>query len=120
MRPWSPWRIIGDLAPIGPPIVAVMSAEDLTVPHARTLAAVSGAGRQTLLLVSEGELEDAVQQWLGQGIEVAHLSRDDEVLSHASTHRAPQDETTPRPELPPSGGDYCPITWAGVSVAASR
>lgn len=96
MRPWSPWRIIGDLAPIGPPIVAVMSAEDLTVPHARTLPAASGAGRQTLLLVSEGELEDAVQQWLGQGIEVAHLSRDDEVLSHASTPR-PQDETDSSP-----------------------
>lgn len=104
------------LDPTGPPIVAVMDAGDLTLPQARTLAALAGAGRPTLIVLSDGELNDAVRPWLGQQIEVVHLSHD-EGLDPVVTAESPKEELTPRPDLPPTDGDYCLVTWAGVTVS---
>lgn len=64
-----------DLAPTRPPLVVVASAADVTVHHSRTLAAVAGAGRNVMLVMFEGEINDDAMKWLGDRVEVVDLSR---------------------------------------------
>lgn len=115
-----------DLAPTGPPLVVVASAEDVTVHYSRTLAAVAGAGRSVMLVVSEGEIDDDAMKWLGDRVEVVDPSsdvQDEESMPPISEPAAPPNSESlrrseaPRP-APPVGGNYCSVTWAGVSVSA--
>ncbi len=103
------------LAPTGPPLVVVASAADVTVHHSRTLAAVASAGRNVMLAVFEGEIDDDAAKWLGDRVEVVDLSRDehDEHAAPSTTEELGSSDV-PRPAAP-LGGDYCALTWGAVS-----
>lgn len=62
-----------DLVPSGPPDVALMAADEVTTRRARLMAAIAGAGRSILLVITEGEIDQGARQWLGQQVEVVLL-----------------------------------------------
>lgn len=71
-----PWLFPADrryLVPSGPPDVALMAADEVTTRRARLMAAIAGAGRSILLVITEGEIDQGARQWLGQQVEVVLL-----------------------------------------------
>ncbi len=110
---------LDDLAPFGPPLVVVMPSEDLNVHRARSLAAVAGAGRSILLIVSDGEIENTARQWLGQQVEIVNLhGGSDDAEATVSTETPSETPPIVPPELPPLGGDYCKLAWGNTKASA--
>ncbi len=107
-----------ELAPSGPPVVAVMAAAEVTTTCARLMAAIAGAGRSILLVTPDGEIDQGARQWLGQQVEVVPLKDGEESRETQLVATSAMKETVPRPPLPPSGGDYCEIGWSDASAPA--
>ncbi len=100
----SPSHVDG-LQPVGPPVILIASANQITAATARAVASLTGAGRE-VSVVTDGPLQPEVASWLGDDVVV---------YPHRSVHDIT--EESPIDDLDQEREDPKPVT-VGDDAAA--
>lgn len=98
---------VDELQPVGPPVILIASADQITAETARAVASLTGAGREASV-VTDGPLQPEVASWLGD---------DMVVYPHASVRNIT--EETPSDDLDQEREDPEPVTDGDAAAATT-